>query len=115
LAFEITKTVHGKAEAEKAQNAAKNVFSGSGESADMPTTILTDDDFDTESGKIRITDLLVKTKLCPSGRDARTNVEQGGVSVNDEKITDPNVMLEIKSGEHVIIKKGKKNFHKATR
>ncbi|MCL2077091.1 MAG: tyrosine--tRNA ligase [Oscillospiraceae bacterium] len=114
LAYEMTALVHGKEEAEKAQNAAKSVFSkgGSGESADMPTTILADETFDSD-GKIRLLDLLVKTKLCPSGRDAKTNIEQGGVSINDEKITDVNAMIEIK--DYVIIKKGKKTFHKAMR
>jgi tyrosyl-tRNA synthetase len=106
LAFEMTKTVHGTEEAEKAHNAAKNVFAGSGESADMPTTVIEDEE-------INILDLLIKTNLCSSRRDARTNVEQGGVSIDGEKITDPNAMIIIK--EHVIIKKGKKNFHKAAR
>ena len=111
LAYEMTKLVHGEEEAEKNRNAARNVFGGAGESADMPTTVLTDEDF--QDDKIRLIDLLVKTKLCPSGRDAKTNIEQGGVSINDEKITDINAMIEI--NDFVIIKKGKKNFHKAVK
>ncbi|MCL2109227.1 MAG: tyrosine--tRNA ligase [Oscillospiraceae bacterium] len=113
LAYEMTAIVHGKAEADKAQTAARSVFGGTAtdrNNADMPTTIFTADDFDSD-GKIRLIDLLVKTKLCPSGRDAKTNIEQGGVSINDEKITDVNAVIEI--DEFVIIKKGKKNFHKA--
>ncbi|MCL2696625.1 MAG: tyrosine--tRNA ligase [Oscillospiraceae bacterium] len=106
LAFEMTKIVHGEEEAEKAHSAAKNIFGGGGESADMPTTII-------EESEINILDLLVKTGLCSSRRDARTNVEQGGVSLDGEKVTDVNAVIEIK--EHVIIKKGKKNFHKAAR
>jgi tyrosyl-tRNA synthetase len=106
LAFEMTKIVHGEEEAEKAHNAAKSVFGGSGESTDMPTTII-------EEAEINILDLLVKTGLCPSRRDARTNTEQGGVSIDGEKITDPNAMIKIET--HIIIKKGKKNFHKVRR
>jgi len=111
LAYEMTKLVHGEEEAEKNKNAAKNVFGGSGESADMPTTILEDSDF--VDGKIGAVALLVRCGLCSSNRDARTTIEQGGMSVDGEKITDVNAMLEIT--EHVIIKKGKKNFHKASR
>jgi tyrosyl-tRNA synthetase len=114
LAYEVTAIVHGAEEAEKARNAARNVFAGSGESADMPTTMLNNDDFDDfDSHKINAVSLLVKTGLCSSNRDARTTIEQGGFSVDNEKITDVNAMIEIK--EHVIIKKGKKNFHKACR
>ncbi|MDR2531499.1 MAG: tyrosine--tRNA ligase [Oscillospiraceae bacterium] len=113
LAYEMTALVHGREEAEKAQNAAKSVFSGSGGSEDIPTTLLYDKDFDLENGKISAVSLLVKTGLCSSNRDARTTIEQGGFSVDGEKITDVNALIEIT--EHVIIKKGKKNFHKAAR
>jgi tyrosyl-tRNA synthetase len=75
----------------------------------MPTTVL--DAADLDGGKIGAVALLVKTGLCPSNRDARTTIEQGGFSVDGEKITDVNAMIEIK--EYVVIKKGKKTFHKA--
>jgi tyrosyl-tRNA synthetase len=104
LAYEMTKIVHGAEEAEKAQNAAKNVFGGTGADENMPTTII-------EEAEINILDLLVKTGLCSSRRDARTNVEQGGVSVDGEKITDTELLIKIEN--EIIIKKGKKNFHKA--
>jgi tyrosyl-tRNA synthetase len=106
LAYEMTKIVHGTEEAEKAHKAAQSVFGGSGESADMPTTVI-------EEAEINILDLLVRTGLCPSRRDARTNVEQGGVSIDGEKVGSPDAMIKIET--HVIIKKGKKNFHKVRR
>ncbi|MCL2693593.1 MAG: tyrosine--tRNA ligase [Oscillospiraceae bacterium] len=109
LAYEMCKIVHGGEEAVKAQNAARSVFGDAGESADMPTTVL--DAADLDGGKIGAVALLVKTGLCPSNRDARTTIEQGGFSVDGEKITDVNAMIEIK--EYVVIKKGKKTFHKA--
>jgi len=111
LAYEMTELVHGKTEADKAKNAAKSVFFGSGESQDMPTTTLADGDF--EDDKISAVNLLVKTGLCSSNRDARTTIEQGGFSIDGEKITDTDAMIEIK--EFVVIKKGKKTFHKAAR
>ena len=109
LAFELTKMVHGEEEANKALNAARSVFGGGGSSEDMPTTeigaeLLPD-------GKICIVDLLVATKLAPSKREARNLITGGGVSVNDTKITDVNEMIAIE--DFVIIKKGKKVFHKA--
>ncbi len=109
LAYELTKMVHGEEEAEKALNAAKNVFGGGGNSDDMPTTeigaeLLTD-------GKIGIVDLLVACKLAPSKREARNLITGGGVSVSDAKITDVNEMIAL--DDFVIIKKGKKVFHKA--
>ena len=109
LAFELTKMVHGEEEANKALNAARSVFGGGGSSEDMPTTeigaeLLAD-------GKICVVDLLVATKLAPSKREARNLITGGGVSVNDTKITDVNEMIAIE--DFVIIKKGKKVFHKA--
>jgi tyrosyl-tRNA synthetase len=113
LACEMTELVHGLEEAKKAKNAAKSVFFGSGESADMPTTTLADSDFDDDY--INIVDLLVKTNLCSSRRDARTNIEQGGISVADEKIIDTEAKVLIQKDSFVIIKKGKKTHLKVMR
>lgn len=82
LAYELTKLVHGEEEAKKAQDSAKALFA-SGNAADMPEVVLTDDDF--EEGSIGILRLLVKAGLAPSNGEARRNVEQGGVSVDGEK------------------------------
>ena len=108
LAFEVTKMVHGEEEANKCLKAARDVFSGAGNSADMPTTEIAESDLD--NGQIGILTLLVKAGLASSNGEGRRLVQQGGISVNDIKITDPSVKIEI-SGE-VIIKKGKKVFHK---
>lgn len=108
LAFELTKLVHGEEEASKARDAAKAVFAGGGSSDDMPTTEISYDDL--TDGSMGILNLLVKTKLVPSNSEARRTVQQGGVSVNDEKITDPKAIIKI-DGE-IIIRKGKKIFHK---
>lgn len=109
LAYELTKLVHGKEEADKADAAAKAVFSGSGVSDDMPTTELSSDDL--TDGKIGLLTLLVKAGLAASNGEARRLVQQGGVSVDNEKITDPTTHISFDSRE-VIIKKGKKVFHK---
>ncbi len=109
LAFELTKLVHGEQEAKKADDAAKAIFAKGGVSDDMPTTEIDANDLD--SGKIGILTLLVKCGLCPSNGEARRLVTQGGVSVNDEKITDPKTLIDM--ADAVIIKKGKKVFHKA--
>ena len=111
LAFELTKLVHGEQEAQKALDAAKKLFSSGGVSENMPTTTLTEEQL--TDGKISLLDALVLTGLCPSKRDARTNISGGGVSVNGEKITDENFMIEI--GEYAVIKKGKKSYHKLCR
>ncbi len=108
LAYELTKLVHGEEEAEKADAAAKAIFSGGGKSDDMPTTELTDADL--TDGKIGILTLLVKAGLAASNGEARRLVQQGGVSINDEKVTDPAVLISLDA--EVIIKKGKKVFHK---
>ncbi len=110
LAYSLTELVHGKEEADKALEAAKAVFGGSGNSENMPSTVLTADKL--TDGKIGILDLLTECGLVPTKSEARRNVQQGGISINNEKITDPKTEIEI-SGE-VIIKKGKKVFHKAT-
>ncbi len=108
LAFELTKLVHGDEEAQKAQAAAKAVFGGTGDSENMPTTEITAENL--SNGEIGILDLLVLSGLAPSKGEGRRLVQQGGISVNDEKITDPNLKIAI--SDSVIIKKGKKVFHK---
>ncbi len=112
LAYEVTKMVHGEEEAEKALKAAKEIFLSGGVSADMPSTQLTEADF--TDGKIGLLTLLVKTGLCSSNGDARRQVQQGGVAVDDEKIADPAFQVSKEQFEkgHVILKKGKKTFHK---
>ena len=107
LAYELTKLVHGEEEANKADAAAKAVFSG-GNSADMPTTRLTREDV--PEGGIGILTLLVKCGLAASNGEGRRLVQQGGISINDTKVTDPQTMLR-PEGE-LIIRKGKKVFHK---
>ena len=112
LAFELTKLVHGEEEAQKAQNAAKALFVGGGDVANIPTTEITEDQL--TEGKIGLLSLMVACKLATSNGDARKNVAGGGVSVNDEKITD--VKFEVTREmlkEGVKLRKGKKVFHKA--
>ncbi|MBQ8825045.1 MAG: tyrosine--tRNA ligase [Ruminococcus sp.] len=108
LAFHLTEMVHGTEEAQKAQKAAKDVFSGSGSNENMPTTVLSANDL--TDGSIGILTLMVKAGLSASNGEARRLVVQGGVSVNDEKITDPKTMIKL-DGE-TILRKGKKVFHK---
>ena len=110
LAYELTALVHGKEEAEKQREAARAIFAGGGVSDDMPTTELGTEDL--TDGQIGILTILVKAKLCQSIREARTLVQQGGVTVNDEKITDAKTMFA-PDGD-LIVKKGKKVFHKVT-
>ena len=112
LAFELTKMIHGEEEATKAQEAAKALFGGSGNSADMPTATLSDDDF--TDGNIDILSVLVKSGLVPTRNEGRRAVEQGGVSVEGEKITDIKAVFskEQLSGDGVVVKRGKKNFRK---
>ena len=113
LAWELTNMVHGKEEADKAQEAAQALFGGGGDKASMPTTELTIDNFG--DGQIGIMNLLVACGLAPSKGEARRLVQQGGVSVGDEKITDIDRKFgcELFVGDGVIIKKGKKVFHRA--
>ena len=108
LAYSLTKLVHGEEEAKKALEAAKAVFGGSGNSENMPSTEITADKL--IDGKIGILDLLMECKLVPSKSEGRRNVQQGGISINGEKLTDPNALIALDS--EVIIKKGKKVFHK---
>ena len=114
LAYELTKLVHGEEEAVKAQNAAKALFGGGSVSDDMPSTELSDEDFN--DGSIGLFKILTITKLAQSGRDARTLITQGSVTVNDEKITDSfaSFTYDAIKENPLIIKKGKKVFHKVT-
>ena len=112
LAFELTKLVHGEEEAAKAQAAAKALFAGGGDDANMPTTEITADKL--TDGSIGILTLMVTCGLAPSNKQARQLVEQGGVFVNDEKVPAPTFQItEEMLKEGVKIRKGKKVFHKA--
>ena len=113
LAFELTKLVHGEEEATKAQEAARALFS-SGNAANMPTAEL--EEFDFTDGSIDILTLLVKSGLVPTKSEARRAVEQGGVSVDGEKIADIKAVLNAAQfgGEGIVLKRGKKNFRKVT-
>ena len=113
LAYELTALVHGKDEAEKAKAASLALFAGGGNTADMPTTELTNDDLG--GAQIGIIPLLVKCGLCASNGEARRLIPQGGIVVNDEKVTsiDAAFGLEQFTGEGLVIRKGKKVFHRA--
>ncbi len=114
LAYELTDLVHGKDEAEKALEAAKAIFAGGGISENMPTTTISENDF--VDGEISVIDLLVLTKLAPSKSEARRVIQGGGVSVDSEKVADFSAKINksaFDKGE-IIIKKGKKIFHKVT-
>ena len=112
LAFELTKLVHGEEEATKAQAAAKALFVGGGDDANMPTTEITADKL--TDGKIGILNLMVACKLAGSNGEARRLVQQGGVFVNDTKVPDHTfAVTEEMLKEGVKLRKGKKVFHKA--
>ena len=113
LAYELTKLVHGEEEADKARTASQALFSGAGDTEHMPTTELTNDDFG--GGSIDVLTLLVKCGLAASKGEARRLVQQGGVAVNDEKVSaiETTFGCEQFTGDGVIIKKGKKVFHRA--
>ena len=112
LAFELTKLVHGEEEANKAREASHALFAGGGDSAHMPTVELSAADF--ADGDMDILSLLVKTELAPSRSDARRAVEQGGVSVADEKVTDIKTAYNADSfgADGLVVKRGKKKFVK---
>ncbi|MGN1001974.1 MAG: tyrosine--tRNA ligase, partial [Oscillospiraceae bacterium] len=113
LAWELTAMVHGKEEADKAQEAARALFSTGGDAANMPQTVLSAEEL---AEGIDILTLLVKTGLCPSKSDARRNVQQGGVSANDEKITDIGrtfTAADFADGG-LILRRGKKNYNRVT-
>ncbi|MDR1002917.1 MAG: tyrosine--tRNA ligase [Oscillospiraceae bacterium] len=113
LAYEVTKTVHGAEEADKARAAAKAIFGGSADINNMPFTDISPDVF--SDGGAEVAQLMVLCSLAKSKGEARRLIEQGGVSVNDDKVTDPKATLsrEDFADGYVIIKKGKKIFHKA--
>ena len=111
LAYELTKMVHGVEEADKAKEAAQALFANGGNTADMPSTQMPKTDF--ENG-MTILDVMLAAGLIPSKGEGRRLVQQGGVSVNNEKITDPfaNIDLSMFENDEIIIKKGKKTYHK---
>ena len=112
LAYELTALVHGEEEAKKAEESAKALFGAGGDSANMPTSVLTDADF--ENGSINVLSMLVMTGLCPSRGEARRLVQQGGVTVDDVKVAsiDESLARERFEGEGIIVRKGKKVFHR---
>ena len=112
LAFELTKLVHGEEEATKAKEASHALFAGGSNNANMPTVTVTAEDF--PDGDLDIISVLVKAGLCDSRGDGRRNIQQGGVSVNDEKVTDISTKYTLNDfkGEGLIIRRGKKKFAK---
>ena len=109
LAFELTALVHGEEEAKKAEASSRELFGGVGNGNDLPSIVLSDSDF--QDGIIDILNLLVKSGLCTNNSDARRNVQQGGVSVNNSKVSDIRYSVTPKDiAEGIILKKGKKNF-----
>ena len=112
LAYELTALVHREEEAKKAEESAKALFGAGGDSANMPTSVLADADF--ENGSINVLSMLVTTGLCPSRGEARRLVQQGGVTVDDVKVAsiDESLARERFEGEGVIVRKGKKVFHR---
>ena len=113
LAYELTKLVHGEEEAKRAEEAAKALFVGGGDMSNVPATQLTAEDL--TDGAIGVLDLMVKCKLAPSKKEARRLVEQGGVEVNGQKVAGATAAYTADdlAGEGLMIKKGKKVFHKA--
>jgi tyrosyl-tRNA synthetase len=109
----LTALVHGEEEAKKAQDAAKALFVGGGDMSNVPTTTITAEDLN--EGVIGVLDLMMKCKLAPSKKEARRLVEQGGVEVNGEKVAAATVTYTADdlAGEGLMIKKGKKVFHRA--
>ena len=114
LAYELTELVHGKDEAEKALTAARAVFANGGVSANMPSTVLTEENF--TDGKISAIDLLVLSKLAPSRGEARRLIQQGGMLAGDEKVEaiDKTFDKGAFEGDGLVVKKGKKTFHRFT-
>jgi tyrosyl-tRNA synthetase len=113
LAFELTKMVHGEEEASKAQATARSLFAGGGSNEHMPATQLTAEDLN--DGSIGLLALMVKCGLCKSNREARQLVTGGSVSINDEKVTDDKTQFTADQlqGDGIVIKKGKKVYHRA--
>ncbi len=113
LAYELTSMVHGKDEAEKAQDTASSLFSGNMDAANMPSTTLSEADF--TDGSIRVIDLLSKCGLIKTNSEGRRLMQQNGIALDDEKVSDPNATVTldaVKAG--IVIKKGKKVYHKVT-
>ena len=112
LAYELTALDHGEEEAKKAEESAKALFGAGGNNANMPTSTLTDADF--ENGNINVLSMLVATGLCPSRGEARRLVQQGGVTIDDVKVAsiDESLARERFEGEGIIVRKGKKVFHR---
>lgn len=111
LAYELTSLVHGEEEAKKAEASARALFSGVGEGQNIPSTVISESEL--ADGAMDIMTILVRTGLCPSKSDARRNVQQGGVSVDDVKVTDIGQSYtaeQLKTG--IMVKRGKKNFNK---
>ena len=111
LAYELTSLVHGEEEAKKAEASAKALFAGGAQGGDVPTTEITD--IDLVDGKLDILSLLVKSGLCASKSEARRNVQQGGVTVEDQKVTDISASYDADTlRKGIILRRGKKNFNK---
>ena len=113
LAYELTNLVHGEEEAKKAQEGARALFAGGANTDNMPTTELSDEDF-AEDGTIDLISMLVKAELVPTRSEGRRAIEQGGVSIDGEKITDikHTVSKDALTGDGVVLKRGKKKFNK---
>ncbi|MBQ4366443.1 MAG: tyrosine--tRNA ligase, partial [Clostridia bacterium] len=111
LAFELTKLVHGEAEAEKAQATAKALFAGAADADNMPATAVAKADLDEG---LQLLDVMVAAGLCKSKGEGRRLIQQGGVSLNDEKVADPMLVLTDAAFEkgYAVVRKGKKVFHK---
>ena len=113
LAYEVTRMVHGQQAADESLKAAQAIFSAGTDAENMPTTVLSQEDL--AGGAISVADLLVKTKLAPSKGEAKRLIQQGGISVADEKVSDIGAQVPAQAFDkgHVILRKGKKVYHKA--
>ena len=111
LAFEVTKMIHGEEEAAKAQQAAETLFGGAAAGGSIPTTEITAAELAEEA---RLLAWMTKAGMTKSNGEARKAIQQGGVSVNDEKVADPDLRFteEMLAGEGTVVKKGKKTFHR---
>lgn len=112
LAYELTSLIHGEEEAKKAEEGAKALFSSGGNTDNMPTTELERSEF--ENDGMPVLDLLIKSGLVPSKGEGRRVIQQGGLTISDEKVVDANALIDITrfTNDELIIKKGKKTFHK---
>lgn len=114
LAYELTALVHGEEKAAKAQETARALFSGAADTENMPTVVLTTEDF--TDGQIQINEIMLKAGLIKSKGEGRRLIQQGGVTLDDQKVTDPvaGISLEELGNGSKILKKGKKVFYKVT-